>query len=123
MATITPTFFGRVPVSGDQSFPADSFVAVWENATDADTLVPIELGAYSDRSMQVAGSVGSPAATITGAGSNDGATYATLNDLQGNALSFTAAGLEGIAEATRYFKPVISGGTGESVDIYVYARK
>lgn len=121
MAIITPTFFGRVPVSGDQSFPADSFVAVWENATDADTLVPIELGAYSDRSMQVGGTF--DGATVTGAGSNDGATYATLSDLQGTALSFTAAGLKGIAEATRYFKPVITGGTAESVDIHVYARK
>lgn len=123
MATVTPTLTGRVPVTGDQSFPSDSFVAVWENVTDGDTLVPIELGAYADRSMQVAGTIGSPAATVTGTGSNDGVTYAVLNDLQGVALSFTAAGLKGIAEATRYFKPAVSGGTGESVDIYVYAKR
>lgn len=121
MATIAPTILGHQPAPGQTSFPGESFVATWTGITDADTVTPLELGAFSDRSVQVTG-VGSPAATVTIAGSNDGTNYVTLYDLQGSLLSFTAAGLKGIAEATRYIKPVITGGTGESVVVTLFAR-
>lgn len=121
MATITPTLNGYVPAPGQTSFPGESFIAQWSGITDADTVTPLEMGAFADRSVQVTG-VGSPAATVAIQGSNDGTNYVTLYDLQGSALSFTAAGLKGIAEATRYIKPVVTGGTGESVVVTIFAR-
>ncbi len=121
MATIAPTFDGYRPAPGQTSFPGQSFVATWTGITDADTVTPIELGAFADRSVQVTG-VGSPAATVTIVGSNDGTNYVTLNDLQGSPLSFTAAGLKGISEATRYIKPAVTGGTGEAVVVTLFAR-
>jgi hypothetical protein len=64
----------------------------------------------ADKSVQVAGTFGG--ATIVIQGSNDGTNYHTLTDPQGNAVSFTVAGIEAITENTRYIRPSLSGGDG-----------
>ena len=96
---------------------ARSFVVKWLLVTENDTCAAVQLPAYPDRSVQVTGTFGS--ATVLIKGSNDGTTYATLNNPADAALSFTATGLEGIAEATAYLQPSISGGTSQSLNIYV----
>jgi len=68
-------------------------------------------------SVQVRGTFGG--ATVVLQGSNDGVTYSTLKDLQGNALSFTAAGYAEFSSAAEFLKPSISGGTGDSIDILI----
>lgn len=69
-----------------------------------------------DMSVQVTGTFGG--ATVTLEGSNDGTNWYTLNDPFGTALSFTAAGLEGITEHCWQYRPNITGGDG-TVDIDV----
>jgi hypothetical protein len=68
-------------------------------------------------SVQVSGTFGG--ATVVLQGSNDGTTYATLKDLQGNNLSFTAAGYAEFTSGAAFIKPSISGGAGDSLNIYV----
>lgn len=68
-------------------------------------------------SVQVSGTFGG--ATVVLQGSNDGTTYATLNDLQGNALSFTSAGYAEFSSGAAFIKPSISGGTGDSLNVVV----
>jgi gamma-glutamyltranspeptidase len=68
-------------------------------------------------SIQVAGTFGS--ATVTFLGSNDGTTYTAIKDNLGNAISVTAAGQFELSTAYRYFKPSISGGTGDSLNVYL----
>lgn len=68
-------------------------------------------------SVQVSGTIGG--ATIVLQGSNDGVTYATLNDVDGNALSFTAAGYKELTSGAAFIKPSISGGTGDSINVIV----
>lgn len=97
-----------------------SFVVKWEAVTENDTCVAVALPHHADRSVQVNGTFG--AATIVIQGSNDGTNYVTLNNPADAALSFTGAGLEAILESTAYLKPSISGGTGQSVNIYVHMR-
>jgi len=62
------------------------------------------------KSFQVEGTFGS--ATVICQGSNDGTNYETLHDLNGNAVSFTAAGLKSVEEVVRYVRPSASGGSG-----------
>jgi hypothetical protein len=68
-------------------------------------------------SVQISGTLGG--ATIVLQGSNDGTTYATLKDLQGTNLSFTAAGYAEFTTGAAFIKPSISGGTGDSINIIV----
>jgi hypothetical protein len=92
----------------------------WETVTATDNVgAAVEMGAFRDRSVQVIGDFGT-GGTLVIEGSNDGGTtYATLTDPQGNALSFTAAGLEAITEMVGHIRPRLSAGSG-TVDLDVY---
>ena len=68
-------------------------------------------------SVQISGTIGG--ATIVLQGSNDGTTYATLKDLQGNNLSFTSADYAEFSSGAAFIKPSISGGTGDSINVIV----
>lgn len=68
---------------------------------------------FNDRSIQVAGTFGGT--TVTVEGSNDGSNWATLNDVFGDPLSFTVAGLAQVLECTRYVRVKSTGGAGASI--------
>jgi hypothetical protein len=66
-------------------------------------------------------------AVVTLVGSNDPTatgTYVTLNDPQGNALTFTANKVETLLENPRWIKPMASGATGgdQSFTIIMVSR-
>jgi hypothetical protein len=114
MATITKVLTKTI------SNPPIAWHILWETLTttnaDGD---PVEMPGHSDRSVQVVGTFGS-GGTVDIEGSNDGSTWAILTDPQGNALSFTAAGLEAVAELTRYIRPNVSAGDGTSdLDVHM----
>lgn len=88
----------------------DIALTTWAGVAAGDTALPIKLGVYSDRVAQVEGTFGG--ATVAIQGSNDGSHYHTLTDPQGNALSFSAAGLETVMELPYFLKPVLSSGDG-----------
>jgi hypothetical protein len=68
-------------------------------------------------SVQVAGTFGG--ATVTFLGSNDGTTFTAITDILGAAISFTAAGQRELSTCYRYFKPNVSGGTADSLNVYL----
>lgn len=68
-------------------------------------------------SVQVSGTIGG--ATVALQGSNDGVTYTTLKDLSGANMSFTAAGYAEFSSGAAFIKPLISGGTGDSINVIV----
>ena len=95
-----------------------AFMVLWETLTSANAVGDaFEMPAWDVRSVQIVGTFDS--STIVLQGSNDGATWATLTDPQGTAISKTATGVEQIEEVTRYIRPSASGG-GASQDIDVY---
>lgn len=116
MATIQPTVteFNR----------ARTRRVSWAGLTNVDDGAPIDWSAHSDKSVQVIGTFGG--ATVVIQGSNDlenPTNWTTLTDLLGNALSFTAAGLEQITENTCWIRPVCSGGAGPtSVTVQMLLR-
>lgn len=113
MATITGTVTRPNPVY-------DAWVISWPSMGNADNGTPASLLSASEKSVQVTGTFGS--ATVILQGSNDGSNWRTLSDPQGNAISFTSAGLEAVLEHTRYIRPNTSGGTGTDVTVTVFAK-
>lgn len=95
---------------------------VWANITNTDNVGSGEgLAQYPDKSVQVFGTFGG--ATLAIEGSNDGGTtWGAVHDGQGNAVSFTAAGIEAIAENVDQVRPSLTGGAGTTVQVYLVAR-
>ena len=60
-------------------------------------------------------------ATVVIEGSNDGTTYVTLTDPQGNAISKTQNAVEQITEVPRYIRPSKSGGSGATIRVMIKA--
>lgn len=109
MATISPDAgYNALDIQGDGSVIMYKFSSL--TTTNADTS-PIQFAQWADRCVQVTGTFGS-GGTIVVEGSNDGSTYATLNDAQGNAISLTAAGLKQIIEVPRYARARVTAGDG-----------
>lgn len=89
----------------------DVVKVVWAACANGDSGDPVSLIQFSDRSVQVSGTLGA-GGTMVIEGSNDGTTYYTLNDTFGNPLSITALGLKGIAEIVAYIRPRVTAGDG-----------
>lgn len=117
MADVAPVVTPITPF-GDRAH-----VVTWSALTAANAAgTAIEMPGSSDRSVQIDGTFDS--ATVVLQGSNDGSTWFTLTDPQGNAISKTSAALEMISELTRYIRPSTSGGGGsQSVNVRVLLKK
>lgn len=113
MAVITPTVARVRP-------GADSWLITWAAIGDSDTCTAVQMPTGSEKSVQIGGTFG--AATITISGSNDGVNYIVLTDPQGNNIAKAAAAIEAISEHTRYIKPSTAGGTGSSLNVYVFVK-
>ncbi len=93
----------------------------WEGLKQGDTGAPFSLPHQNDRSVHVKGTFGVGGTCII-EGSNElvPATYATLNDPQGNILSITAEKIEVVLENVLGVRPRISAGDGTTVvDVYL----
>ena len=93
-------------------------IATWTAETTAgNASIPryAPLTSLAIASVQVSGTFGG--ATVVLQGSNDGTTYATLDDTSGAAISFTAAGIVDFSAGCAFVKPSISGGTGDSINV------
>lgn len=88
-----------------------SWVATWGSLLQTEVGLPIENTGSPDRSVTVSGTFG-VGGTVTIEGSNDGTNYFTLNDPQGNPLSFTSGRIEQILEVARYMRPKVTSGDG-----------
>jgi hypothetical protein len=109
MATIA----GNIYESDDKR----TALVVWDSITQADTGGAVDISRFPDRTVQVSGTFGG--ATLTVEGSNDNVTWFTLTNQAGDALSFTAAGLELIAQNPKYIRIGRSGGAGADVNVAI----
>jgi len=118
MATITPTFAKiRGPGGG-----IDAVVVTWASlASTGDVGQAIQRPDLADRSFQVTGTfVGN---TIVCEGSNDGVNWFTLTNPTGGSISFTAAGIFQLTEATAYVRPHVTAGSGGSLNVTMNLRR
>lgn len=102
--------------------PGVAYAYVWANLTENDTAVGKKCPGLNDKTVQVLGDFGS-GGTIVIEGSlveEPGASdWTGLTDPQGNALSFTAAGLEAIQENVVWVRARVSAGTSVDVNVYL----
>ena len=111
------TQFSKIPTGNHKSI-----VIVWTALPQAGDGEPIPFCQYTDKSAQVTGTFGG--ATVQIEGSNDGSTWATLTDPQGNALSFSSAKIEMISEATLVVRPKVTGGDGTtSINVHMLIKE
>lgn len=107
-------------VREEQPYNATRYL--WTPVTQADT--PLSKSVVGQNgingSIQVNGTF--DGATIALHGSNDDTNYFVLKDLQGNDISFTAAGLKEFTAACAFIKPVRTGGTATTLTITVVMR-
>jgi hypothetical protein len=85
------TTLANAPLAADQ-FVGDQRAFTWGPLLNGEAGATLNLPAFGDRTVQVAGTFGA-GGTIVIEGSLDGTNWITLNNIQGSALSLTAAGL------------------------------
>ena len=98
----------------------------WTGLTDADVALPLNVYGASDLTFEIAGAIGSPAANVAFQGcmqtdvAEGSRTYTTLQRGDGvTALSFTALGIWEVLQMPTLVKPLVTVGTGESINVYV----
>ena len=115
-------------ITYNQSFPingnSDFMLVTWNGLALNDTGLPFVLSQYADRSVQVVGTFGVGGIVVI-EGSNDNSNYATLNDPQGNPISFTLTNkIETISEIVVAIRPKVTAGDGTTaVNISMLVRK
>lgn len=94
----------------------------WTGVSTADTMTsfPVVGQRGLAGAVQASGTFGS--ATITLTASNDDSAFASMKDVNGTAISLTAAGYFEFSTAAGYIKPASSGGTADNVTITVILR-
>jgi len=114
------TIQGAKPLSSDPDYA----IVHWTLTTADPTGTPVpNYQDYADRTVQGFGTFG--AATVELQGSLDGGTtWVVLTDPQGNALTKTAAFLEGVLEAVPLIRAVLTVvGAGATIEVYLFVRK
>lgn len=116
MADINPVPSNPIPGASGVS------VITWEALTESDTAIAQIVGGTAGAvgSVQVVGTFGG--ATVTIQISNDGTNWATLQDIEGSDVSFTAAGLVDFSTAALYIRASASGGSSQDVDVIMTLR-
>jgi len=113
MATITPVVNTDV-----RNVPR----IIWEELATGDTIEFFQVNGQWGlaASIQVTGTFGG--ATVTLQHSNDGVTWFTAKDMQNSNILFTGNGIAEFSLSSAYFRPGISGGTGDDVDVVIVSR-
>ena len=114
MATITPTDPGLTA-----SYPG--VVQKKWALGNADTGVGVSLASFTYKTMTLTGTWGGATVVIQGANEDVDASYITMVDPQGNALSKTADAIETLLENPLFIRVKSSGGTGTVVAAIVTA--
>jgi hypothetical protein len=96
-------------------------VFTWDAMANGDSGEPIERPDAADRTIHFTGTFDTT--TVVWEGSNDGLTYVTLTDPQGNAISKNVESIEQVTEVTRYMRPRVTAGGGSTAIVPVLLIK
>ena len=95
---------------------------IWEGVATGDTLtayaVQQQYGLAA--SIQISGTFGG--ATVTLQHSNDGSTWFTATDMFENVVTATSDSMFEVSLSSAYFRPAISGGSSNDVDVILVLR-
>lgn len=96
----------------------------WAGVSTGDTFTPLSLdqGLAAIASVHVYGTF-SGGTSVSIQGTNvSGQTPITLKDVNGAAMTFTAAGLVDFSTAARFITPIISSGSADSVTVVIVIK-
>lgn len=95
--------------------PSDRYLTyTWAALANGDTGNWLKAGDLVDVSVQTLGTFGTGGTVVLQGSLDGGTTVAGLTDPQGNALSFTAAGLKAVLENVPYVRPSVTAGDGST---------
>lgn len=116
MATVSPVF--SFVQAQAQNVPK----VVWSGIVTGDTINALTVPGYNASLIcaQIGGTFGG--ATVTLEVSNDGTNYVGAKDLTGTAVSATAAALVQVPSSALYIKPVVTGGSANSINVTLVLR-
>jgi len=105
-----------------RSFQDYAIKVTWETLTETNsTGAPFLIAAFNTIAIQFAGTFGGGSVVLEG--SIDGATYFTLDDVEGAAISKSAAGMETSGDYALWVRPRVASGTGVDVDAIMICRR
>ncbi len=115
------------PVRIRTPYDADILVYKWGPATENDTFEALPFGRQTDVTFKTEGTFGGATYGLEGsleAETDPPTKFVALKDPQGTAISHgTDAGdIDGVQEACYWYRPVRTGGTGVSVNIYLFGK-
>jgi hypothetical protein len=110
MADINPAFSTSTGVA----------TTTWAAITSADTPIAMLNKGGARGTVQFSGTFGG--ATIALHGSNDGSNFFLLKNVHGTDITVTAAGMHEFNSSALYIKPVITGGSGYSLNAICVLR-
>jgi hypothetical protein len=99
-------------------------LVTWSGLLNGDSGSAVKFAEWADRTIHVKGTFGVGGNVII-EGSNDGVTFATLNDATGTAMgTITAESVKQMSEAPLYIRPRVSAGDGStSLSVILLARR
>jgi hypothetical protein len=116
MPTVTPTFVSA-NIQAQDTKRVD-----WTGIITGDTIVsfgiPAKVGAVG--AVQIDGTFGG--ATVTLQASNDNATFFQMKDVNNTNISATSAGYFEFRTGAMYIRPVVTGGSANSINVKVALR-
>lgn len=99
------------------------YLVTWTPVTEADTCVPMDFPDLADKSVHVAGTFGGSSTAIFGSNNDFATAGAALRGPDSVVLAMTAETVKQILENPKQIKPVITGGTGQSLSVYILCKQ
>ena len=94
-----------------QNIVGGTIRVTWTGLSTTDTVgTPVEAPDHSFKEVQIFGTFGAAGNVNLEGSLDDGTTWATLNDAQGNALALSAAKIERVQETCATVRPTVSAG-------------
>jgi len=94
----------------------------WTPLANGDDGSPLQLAGAPDKTVTIQGTFG-VGGSVTIQGSNDGAVWFPLTDMQANAITKTTAAIEMIVESPRYIRPIVTAGDGTTAITVIICAK
>jgi len=113
----------KATIKKDITVDDSVFMIQWDNlANSGDDGDPQSFAAYSDKTFIVTGTF-SGSAVVVIEGSNDGTNWVTLSNRQGNAMSFSAAGMNTSQDRPVYVRPKLTAGVAATIRVTCAAHR
>lgn len=102
-----------------------SEIITWPNMANGDTGEPVLLAGRAGAigCVQAEGNFAGGTLSLQGSNiANGGGPYRNITDAAGNAVTFTAAGLEDFSTAAAFVSPALAGGSGGAITVSMVVR-